>query len=170
MINKHCRHPSIVKVRENIYCDSVFNFQCIRVPDNIRIIAQQESPRVRYDAYEIFAEIRTIYSTRYCEIGKKNSIVKCVFPGDLKFAGMMSPLFKKEYALNKTNYRHVSILNALTKIYEKALSLQISEYFSNVSFALLSAVRKGYSCKSTLLNMIENFKCAIGWPYNGLKL
>ena len=89
-----------------------------------------------------------------------NSIVKCVFPGDLKFAGMMSPLFKKEYALNKTNYRHVSILNALTKIYEKALSLKISEHFSNISFALLSAVRNGYNCKSTLLNMIENFKCA----------
>ena len=59
------------------------------------------------------------------------------------------------------NYRPVSILIALSKVYEKAMSLQISDYFSNIFPALLSAFRKGYSCQSTLLNMIENFKCAL---------
>ena len=41
------------------------------------------------------------------------------------------------------------------------MSLQISEYFNNIFSTLLSAFRKGYSCQSTLLNMIENFKCAL---------
>ena len=73
----------------------------------------------------------------------------------------MSSLFKKKDALNKINYRPVSILIALSKIYEKAMSLQISEYFNNIFSSLLSAFRKGYSCHVTLLNMIENFKCAL---------
>ena len=41
------------------------------------------------------------------------------------------------------------------------MSLQISEYFNNILSSLLSAFRKGYGCQSTLLNMIENFKCAL---------
>ena len=41
------------------------------------------------------------------------------------------------------------------------MSLQISECFNNILSSLLLAFRKGYSCQSTLLNMIENFKCAL---------
>ena len=52
-------------------------------------------------------------------------------------------------------------LIALSKVYEKAMSLQISDYFSSIFSALLSAFRKGYSCQSTPLNMIDNFKCAL---------
>ena len=61
------------------------------------------------------------------------------------------------------NYRPVSILIALCKIYKKAVSVQITDYFSYISSSLLSAFSKGYSCQSTLLNMIENFKCAFDW-------
>ena len=38
MINKHCRHPSILKIRENIPCDSVFDFQCTHALDIMQII------------------------------------------------------------------------------------------------------------------------------------
>ena len=47
-----------------------------------------------------------------------NSFSKCVFPDDLNFAEVSS-LFKRNDALNKSNYRPVSILIALSKIYEK---------------------------------------------------
>ena len=55
----------------------------------------------------------------------------------------------------------MSILFALSKIYEKAVSGQLTHYFSYIFSSLLSAFHKGYSCQSTLLNMIENFKCAL---------
>ena len=55
----------------------------------------------------------------------------------------------------------MSILIALSKIYEKAVSVQLADYFSHIFSSLLSAFCKGYSCQSTLLNMIENFKCAL---------
>ena len=38
MINKYCRHPSILKIRENIPWDSVFDFQCIHALDIMQII------------------------------------------------------------------------------------------------------------------------------------
>ena len=45
-----------------------------------------------------------------------DSTIKGIFPGDLKFAEVPS-LFKMRDALNKMNYRPVSILIALSKIY-----------------------------------------------------
>ena len=96
------------------------------------------------------------------EIAKlvNKSFTKSSFPNDLKFAEVSS-LLKKKDSLSEMNYRPVSILIALSKIYEKAVSVQLTEYFSYIFSSLLSAFRKGYSCQSTLLNMIENFKCAL---------
>ena len=37
----------------------------------------------------------------------------------------------------------------------------VTDHFNYIFSALLSAFRKGYSCQSTLLNMVENFKCAL---------
>ena len=89
-----------------------------------------------------------------------NFFSKCVFPDDLKFAEVSS-LFKRNDVLNKSNYRPVIFLIALSKIYEKALSIQVAEHFNSIFSALLSAFRKGYNCQSTLLNMIENCKCVL---------
>ena len=55
----------------------------------------------------------------------------------------------------------MSILIALSKICEEAVSVQLADYFSYIFVSLLSAFRKGYSCQSTHLNMTENFKCAL---------
>ena len=89
-----------------------------------------------------------------------DSFKKCIFPDDLKFAEVSS-LFKRNDALNKSNYRPVSVLVALSKIYEKAVSIQVTDHFNSIFSVLLSAFRKGYSCQSTLLNMVENFKWAL---------
>ena len=38
MIDKHCNHPSIVKIRENLSNELVFNFQCVNAHDISKII------------------------------------------------------------------------------------------------------------------------------------
>ena len=70
-----------------------------------------------------------------------NYFCKRIFPGVLKFAEVTS-LFKRNDALNKSNYRPVSVLIALSKIYEKAVSIQVTDHLSSIFSALLSAFRK----------------------------
>ena len=82
-----------------------------------------------------------------------DSFKKCIFPDDLKFVEVSS-LFKRNDASNKSNYRPVSLLIALSKIYEKAVSIQVTDHF-NYFFGLTFGFPK------TLLNMVENFKCAL---------
>ena len=47
-----------------------------------------------------------------------NCLKKGVFPDDLKLADI-TPIFKKEDSLNKENYRPVSILPHLSKVFER---------------------------------------------------
>ena len=63
----------------------------------------------------------------------------------------------KKDALSKMNNRLSSIIVHLSKIDAKAVSLLYFFYF----LSLLSALCKGYSCQSILLNMIVNIKCAL---------
>ena len=79
----------------------------------------------------------------------------CEFPDIMKLADVSS-LFKKN--LKKENYRPVSVLPSLSKVYERVMGQQLSDFFDKIFSALLSAFRKRYSCQSTLLNIIEYFK------------
>jgi hypothetical protein len=83
-----------------------------------------------------------------------------LFPDILKLAEVSS-VFKRNDNLDKRNYRPISLLTVMSKVYEHVMAKQLSMYFEAIFSALLSAFRKRYSCQSTLLNMIEKFKTAL---------
>ena len=59
-----------------------------------------------------------------------NMIDVCIFPTSLKF-GKITPVYKNDSKKSKENYRPVSILPNIFKIYERCLSKPISHYFEN---------------------------------------
>ena len=71
-----------------------------------------------------------------------NAINTETFPDALKKADV-TPVFKKADQLSKENYRPVSILPCLSKVYEKVLAIQLGEYFENIFDQALSAFRAG---------------------------
>ena len=91
----------------------------------------------------------------------------CEFPDTMKLADVSS-LYKKNDNLKKDNYRPVSVLPSLSKIYERVMGQQLSDFLDKIFSALLSAFRKTYNCQSTLLNMIEHKKIAGQWWICGM--
>ena len=61
----------------------------------------------------------------------------------------------------KGNYRPVSVLLAISKIFETAIEKQRSEHFLNIFNNFLAAFRSGYGCQSTLLRILEDWKKAL---------
>ena len=88
------------------------------------------------------------------------SIDECTFPDLLKYAEIAA-LFKKLDRLCKENYRPVSILTALSKVFEKMYCRQLTSYFDRIFSKYLSGFRQKYSCQSNLLRMIEEWKSAL---------
>ena len=88
------------------------------------------------------------------------SILDCKFPDILKYAEV-NALFKRIDELIKENYRPASVLTAVSKIFEMVFNIQMSTYFDMLFSKFLSGFRQKYSCQSTLLRMIEEWKSAI---------
>ena len=61
------------------------------------------------------------------------SLTTGIFPNNLKLAKII-PLHKKESKELMDNYRPVSLLNALSKIFERAVYNQLYEYFKNNNY------------------------------------
>ena len=75
----------------------------------------------------------------------------------LKLADV-KPVHKKKSRLEKTNYRPVSLLPNISKVFERCMHRQISEYFETVLSKFQCGFRKGYSTQDCLLAMLENWK------------
>jgi len=88
------------------------------------------------------------------------SFENSVFPDKLKIA-QVTPLHKKNSTLEKGNYRPVSILPTISKIFERAINTQLTKFFDQHFNTYLSAFRPGYGCQTTLLKIIEDWKRAL---------
>ena len=73
-------------------------------------------------------------------------VVSCKFLFVLKLADV-KPVHKKASRLEKTNYRPVSLLPNISKIFERCMHRQISEYFETVSSNFNVVSEKGITPK-----------------------
>ena len=85
-----------------------------------------------------------------------NSIFDATFPSELKNEDMI-PVFKKKDRNNVENYRPVSILPNLSKIYERCLYDQMYKYFNHILSKWQCGFRKSFSTQHCLLVMTEKW-------------
>ena len=79
------------------------------------------------------------------------------FPNDFKTA-VVHPIHKKEWKIEKSNYRPISILPNLSKIYRRLLYDQMYTYFDKFFVKHQCGFRKGYNAQNCLLVMIQKMK------------
>ena len=72
----------------------------------------------------------------------------------------MIPLVKKADPFDKTNYRPVSLLSHISKVFERLIYNQNNEYDETFLSRLLTGLRKNHNTHS-LLEILENFKEAL---------
>ena len=72
-----------------------------------------------------------------------------------------TPVHKKGAKASKDNYRPVSILSNISKINERLLFKQISEYFEPILSKFQCSSRKGFSDQHCLLAMLEKWKSVV---------
>ena len=82
----------------------------------------------------------------------KNCIYSCTFPDKLKLADII-PTQKNGDRMAKNNYRPVSILSSISKIYEIILFNQLNTFFNGKLLKLQCGFRKGFSAQHCLIKM-----------------
>ena len=89
---------------------------------------------------------------------------KCINEGKwphLWKKGEWTPVFKRNDPLAKENYRPITVLPAVDKVFEQLVAKQITEMFDKRLGHGLTAYRKIHSCETTLITLIEHWKLAI---------
>ena len=84
------------------------------------------------------------------------SLISGIFPDTLKIAKVI-PLYKKDDRCIVGNYRPVSLLNALSKVFERAAYNQLSKYFSdnNLFYKHQYGFREQHSTEQASLELID---------------
>ena len=88
------------------------------------------------------------------------NITEGTFPSELKLAEV-SPVFKKLEYINKENYRPVSLLSHMSKVFERILYNQLDDFMKDNLSNILTGFRKCHSAQHSLLIMIKKWKRAL---------
>ena len=85
-----------------------------------------------------------------------NRLVKAEFKNKLKLADV-TPIIKKELSRAK-NYRPVSVLPVVSKIFERILHRQVSSLVDQFLSTFICGYRKCFSTQQIFLSLIERWK------------
>ena len=86
-----------------------------------------------------------------------SSIWNRCFPDELK-AAEVTPIFKKNDDLDKENYRPVSVLPHVSKVFERIMYIQIQNIMEGKLSKLLKGFRKNHSTQHRLVNKLKKWK------------
>ena len=109
--------------------------------------------KVLKDSVYVIAQILT-------DIFNKEVIRQHIFPSNLKLADI-APIFKKIDRVYKKNYRPVSILPTISKVFERILKNQMEEKVNTFLSPFLCGYRKDFSVEYALVYMVEKWKKAL---------
>ena len=100
------------------------------------------------------------YFAEYLYENINQCISKSIFPSDLKLADV-TLVYKKKLKNSKDNYRPVSILSNISKIYERCIYDQIQLFFDSLLSKYQCEFRRGYNAQHCLITLIEKWKKSV---------
>ena len=160
IISKYSNHPSIKNLTSNVEnCN--FSFNPINLNDmktelnalNVQKASNSSSipPKLLKENSDVCAVPLTSIINAGIMIGK--------FEDSLKKAELL-PLHKHEDATDKKNYRNISLLPIVSKIFEKILQKQSGSFTDTFLSPFLCGYRKGYP-QHALTLMLEKWRASL---------
>ena len=154
-------HPSILVIKnetrnmENIL---PFSFQKVKL-EEIQDQMKKLNPRKAITFNNI--PCKALKNSNECSLILKNIFNDCLskgeFPLELKTADI-TPVFKKDDRTQAKNYRPVSVLPIVSKIFERIIHEQLISHFEIFLSPYICGYRKGFSTQQSLISLIEKWK------------
>ena len=154
IIHKYSKHLSIIKINEIVKPTEEFLFcevdEMIIEQEILKLNGKKCAgpdaipPKVIKDSIKVInPRLTKLFNT---------TVKGNFFPSDLKY-GNISPIFKKNDNTKKENYRPISILPSISKIFERLMFQQTTSFISKFLSPYLCGFRKGYNAQHALLRL-----------------
>ena len=162
IVSKYVNHPSILKIKEYINVKETFTFSKTTYNElqNKLLKLDPNKASVDNDIPTKILIASHMISKKYLTIIYNDSIENQIFPESLKQADVM-PTHKKDERTKKENYRPISLLPVISKLYEREMYNQILTYVEKYLSPYLFGFRKGHSTEQCLNIMLERWKKAL---------
>ena len=154
-------HPSIVAINEK-NLNKQFSFEYIPKSNVERETLNLDVSKASQDSdistkiikmnTDVFAEVLYNVFNRSLEVGE--------FLSDMKLANL-TPVHEKVRRYDKGNYRPDSILSNLSKVFERCLHKQISDFFDTILSKYQCGFRKGHGAQHCLIALLEKWRESI---------
>ena len=155
-------HASIARIQEHVSINSPFKFTNVSVGEVKSLLRNIDfSKATGYDTIPpklVKAAGNELAQPISSLVNRSLSLSR--FPHELK-KSETSPLYKGQNNLEPQNYRPLSVLTCLSKIFERVYNDQMGVYFKDILSTLLSAFRKRYGCPHVLTKLMEYVKQAL---------
>ena len=147
----------IFKNKENVQLNKRFSFQHVSEATVRKVVKNLPSDKV--SAGEI--PIKILKESTFCFPELTNCINESLtnnkFPDTLKLSDI-TPVFKKLDPSDKANYRPVSNLPLVLKVFEKIMYDQPYEYIVHFLNQLLCGFRKAHSTQHALFRLLQKWQ------------
>ena len=120
-------HARVLKIKEARNSSDCFPFTIEDICREKRALVASEATQSDDIPTKITKNNSDIFC-RFFQANFNNAIELTTFPQQLKYADV-KPVFKKDSRTDKKNYRPISILPNVSKIYKRCINKQLEEYF-----------------------------------------
>ena len=161
-IAKFSRHPAVINIKARDTDPVEFKFCKISKDTMIKEIntlnsGKSVSGTIPVKALKIAVlECAETLTSIFNECVVENSI----FPDELKLAQII-PVHKKNSKVDKSNYRPISLLPIIAKVFERLIVKQMEPFVNQFLSKFLCGFRKGYNTQYSLLNMIRKWRTSL---------
>ena len=159
-LKKFSNHPSIKDIKEMVDKRSSFSFSKVNARDietEIKALKTNKACTFLGIPAKILKQVIDTIKIPLMQIWNIEVIENKKFPTKLKYADI-KPIFKKLERFLVENYRPVSILPVVSKMFERLMQKQINKYVESYLSPYLCGYRKGYNAQYALTLMIEKWK------------
>ena len=161
IICKYSTHESVVKIKNHIPKTGEFRFKPVTPNDVTRIInAMNKKKKTSGDIPTHVLKSHLMLFKDSLTDCINNSLFDSDFPSCLKLADI-TPCFKSGDTTSKSNYRPISILASLSKVFEKIIYEQIMSFIEPKLNRLLCGFRKKHGTQHALFLLIKRWQDCI---------
>jgi len=160
-ISKYEDHPSIIKIRSLFGGQPKFTFSEVNTEYVDKLVISLESKKATSgNISPKFLKLSSGICSSYLAKFFNASLSTSTFPDSLKCASI-TPIPKKGDATCIKNYRPISILPTVSKIFEKIISAQLGAFFETRFSPFLCGFRKGHSTQHALLRLLHRWQSSL---------
>ena len=146
IVYKFRNHPSIIKIKERYKVKENFSFR-LATTEEIKAIIR-DLPTNKAAGGEIPVNILKKSNFSFDEL------TICVNYGLIN----VTPVQKKDDPTDKTNFRPISVLPLLSKVFERVIYNQLGKYMDTFLNKLLCGFRKAHSTQHALFKLLQRWQ------------